>query len=252
MSKEKTKNEIVKPSNQVSRGGTGVMVPEVEGLQMNDLAQYLPYLVLIQRENPLKEEMPGIKDGDIVSNDGTKLPDPLEVQVLYGKTVFLEKEIKLDKAGNLDSMAPTMGVLNNSDYLELQNTWVGNITGDDVGNVSYFADPSGKLVRVFQSSIIMLVLVDKLPYQISFRSITKQASVKKMLADIYRQRERLGKTHLYEIVMNLKSRKKQTGSGINYFVFDSMYSRLATADEIEAGQKYSGTQIEVENISEHD
>ena len=244
----KTKNaELTRPAP------SAMMVPDVEGLEMSELTQYLPYLVLIQgSSNPLKDEFPDVKDGDIISNDGTPLDQPLEIQLLKGKIVYIEREVKLDKDGKLDNMsAGKIGNKDNKEFLDFQSDWVSqghSCTSE--GNLIYCTTADGELKRIFESSLIMLVLVGKLPYQISFKSVSKQVAAKKMLASLYRQMDRLGKTNLFELVVRLKSRKQKNQAGISYFSFDSQFSREATPEEVAAGRKFIGVDVDLDNVHE--
>lgn len=228
-------------------------IPGLEGISRDDILKHTPYLILVQGNNPLKDEFPSIKDGDIVGNDGTPFGQPVDYILLKSKLVYIQKEIEIGKDGKLKAEAPTIAVLDAAEYNKLVPH-----TKDQMDTYEIHKDKKGEITGIFLPNLIFLGLANGAPYQISFKSFMKRKAAEKMLASVITSLITYKAKNPYEVVLELRARKAKSRSGIGYFSLEGRVSRRATQEELEVVQLYTGidisthsdeTAVDVENVA---
>jgi len=222
-------------------GGNALSIPGLEGISRDDILKHTPYLILVQGNNNMKDEFPDIKDGDIVSTEGTKFEQPLEFILIKTKMLYKQKEVDIGKDGKLKEDAPTLAVLDAAAYSKLTPH-----TKEQMGIYELHKDKKGEITGIFLPDLVFLGVANGMPYQISFKSFMKRKSAEKILASVVTSLVAYKASNPYELVVELRARKaKSTRNAISYFSLDGRVSRRATQEELEIVQLYTGIDIDV-------
>lgn len=224
--------QLAKPSE------AAVPMAGLEGFTMDEVVKYMPYLILIQGNNPLKDEH-DCKDGDFILTNGRKLKTPVEFILIKTKTVYLEKEVIIDNKGNLKEDSPVINTLDTQEFMQLKPASKQQLDG-----FIAFKNEQGEIERLFIENKIFLGLVEGSPCQISFKTFMKRKSAAKIASELMAAQTRLGISNSFDAVIELKAGKQKNQQGIQYYTLDGVVKRKCTQEELATISAYTGLEIE--------
>lgn len=227
-------------NGQIAVTNQSVGMEGLEGFTADEVMKQIPYIFLVQGNNPLKKSK-GFKDGDFVTSTDKVLPSPFEFILLNSKTVYLEAEVKIDNKGMIApaSEAHIIGTHDAVNFLALKPARVESLDG----YIAHY-DEAGQITRLFIENKILIGLVDGAPYQISFKTHTKRKSANKIAAQLMGATKTLGIKAAYEAVIEFSANEATNNKGKEYLTFDGLVKRKATPQEIATAMSYKGVEFE--------
>ena len=179
-------------------------------------------IILIQGNHPLKKEMPGLFDGQLVLGS-IPLIEPLEV--IFVKANFL-----------VDKFSPAS--LDANERLAKGSVYQGTLSRKELYNLG--VDFSRENLNkngicqhgndFYQTKKVLVFVVRGVPYRVTFKSLAKQSNAASIFNVINGTYRKLGLDTPLECVFSLSSVLKE-GANASYYAFNLAYSRRTTEEE---------------------
>lgn len=252
-----TKNEVVKP---VEYGDAPTVADMFEIADIKNIFKRNPYILLIQGNNPLKDEF-GYQEGDIVTTDTNKVLNPIDkatgerlpvaITLIKYERVYVELPIDEDPKDS-----KPIQVLTSQEYLfeKSKQLWVTESYGDKgIMLWNKRIDNEETLERMFRPIVRAFVLVDGQVYQISFKGFVKISSFETMSSQIMQACSTLKIPSPLGVKVNLGVRKTQKkDTNIKYYEYTAKFStEPATQEEFNLATTYYNSTKFIDLLEDH-